>query len=185
MAAPTPQEAAELGRQLLQELCCERKDLDVARCEKLISQGADLGFDKDRSLSPLLRATRHGLPGVVTAILDRGVDVNEKDAWGWTALMVASSVGWADMAQLLIDRKADIHAVSDKEETPFSLAQKSGAKATEEVLIKAERRRQQDLAALDSLAAQFQEALMNAHIVQEPIKVGHALRLVSKGGAPS
>lgn len=165
----------------MQELCRDRKDVDVALCESLVLQGADLGFNDDRSLSPLLRATHHGLPGVVTAILDRGVDANEKDRWDWTALMIASKAGYADLAELLIGRKADIHAVTKKGETPFSLAQKSGAKATEQVLIKAERKRQQEQAEAERLAAQFQAALAVAHIAQSPITVGRPLQLKNPG----
>lgn len=162
----------------MQELCKDRNAVDAALCESLVLQGADVGFNENGSFSPLLGATRHGLPAVVSAILDRGGDVNGKDNWGWTALMIASKAGYADLAELLIGRGADIHAVTKKGETPFSMAKDSGAKATEQVLIMAERKRQQ--AEADSLVAQFQDALEKAHIAQEPIRVGHALRLVRR-----
>lgn len=178
--ALTPDEAEELGRKLMSNLCMDLKRVDVPAALDLIARGASLGFDDDRALSPLLRATHHNLLGVVDAILARGVDVNEKDRHGWTALMIAANYGHAQMAEFLAGKGADIHAVSLQGKTSFALAQENGFREVGDVLIRAERKRQQDIADAERLAAQFQEAVANAHIAQEPIKVGHALHLIKR-----
>jgi ankyrin repeat protein len=163
----------------MENLCGPRQNVDEGYCEQLVRQGADLGFNEDRTLSPLLLAARFGLWCVVDAILERGADANEKDRNGWTALMFAAQRGFADIVELLIEKGADIHAVSKKGETSFGLAQEKGNTGTQEVLIRTERARQQ--AETEAFAEEFQNEVARAHIVQAPIAVGHALRLVKRG----
>jgi ankyrin repeat protein len=52
-------------------------------------------------------AVTGGSTDEVRALLDAGVDVDRKYASDYTALMIASSYGYADIASILIDAKAD------------------------------------------------------------------------------
>ena len=80
---------------------------------------------------PLLPAAMSGDPLVVKALLEYGADVHLRDeSWGWTTLHVAVSAmtaGYAkgtaiEVAQLLLDQGADIHAQDNEGRTPLHLA---------------------------------------------------------------
>ncbi|HEY7289306.1 MAG TPA: ankyrin repeat domain-containing protein [Vicinamibacterales bacterium] len=59
-------------------------------------------------LTPMLLAARQGYSDVATALLDAGVDVNQRSAGdGTTALLIATINGQFDLAKMLLDRGAD------------------------------------------------------------------------------
>jgi hypothetical protein len=72
-------------------------------------------------------------------LLDRGADLEGRDAEGRTLLMLAASVDGAptDMIQALIARGADVNATSKKGQTAVSLASLRGNTAVIDVLLKA------------------------------------------------
>ena len=56
----------------------------------------------------LFEAVRKGDVAAVTAVLDRGADVNAKFRYGMTALFKAAERGHADVVKVLLDRGADV-----------------------------------------------------------------------------
>ena len=74
----------------------------------LIETGANYNF-KEKSLGKTsLRAAAHfGQTEMVQLLLDKGLDPNVRDDWGWTPLHVAIN---PETAKALIDGGADIHA---------------------------------------------------------------------------
>jgi hypothetical protein len=60
------------------------------------------------SSNVLLRAAKSGYHAKVDQLIEKGVDVNAQDEFGWTALMWASHEGHADVARSLIDAGADL-----------------------------------------------------------------------------
>ena len=56
----------------------------------------------------LFEAVRKGDAAAVTALLDKGADVNAKFRYGQTALFKAAEKGNADVAKVLIDRGVDV-----------------------------------------------------------------------------
>jgi hypothetical protein len=61
------------------------------------------------SFTPLMEAASLGKLPEVSALLDKGADVNAQNADGYTALMVAALQGHADVVLLLIDKGADVN----------------------------------------------------------------------------
>ena len=44
----------------------------------------------------------------VASLLAEGVEVNQRDRYGQTALMLAARYGWAEVVRLLLEHKADL-----------------------------------------------------------------------------
>lgn len=61
----------------------------------------------DNSIMPLIEAAYEGNTVQVQALLEEGANVNEKDASGRTALMIAANRGHTYVVQLLLDSGAD------------------------------------------------------------------------------
>src|SRR5678816_3179657 len=57
----------------------------------------------------LYEAVRKGDAAAVTAVLDKGADVNAKFRYGATALFKAAERGHTEVAKVLIDRGADVN----------------------------------------------------------------------------
>jgi len=79
----------------------------------------------------LIWAARNNLGSIAKLLLDRGVDVNERDVMGNTPLH--ASVKHPEMVELLVSRGADVNAVNLLGETPLHLAVKY--KKTVEILL--------------------------------------------------
>lgn len=69
----------------------------------LVAQNSKLELDDQ-----LWEATRKGDLAAVTALLDKGVDVNAKFRYGTTALFKAAERGHVSVVKLLLDRGADV-----------------------------------------------------------------------------
>jgi ankyrin repeat protein len=105
---------------------------DLHRVQGLLRQGADAnstsrGFqilsarDQDRRRRfdepPLIRAIQLDHPEIAAALLNKGADVNARDAAGTPALMLAVQQGQPDLVKLLLDGGADVHATDRRGNT--------------------------------------------------------------------
>lgn len=61
----------------------------------------------DKSPIPLLDASIKGEIANVESLIDNGVDLNERDNYGWTALQLAAAYGHSDIVSLLLRNGAD------------------------------------------------------------------------------
>jgi ankyrin repeat protein len=74
-------------------------------------------------LTPMLLAARQGYTEAATALLDAGVDVNQRSAGDKTsALLIATINGHFDLAKVLLDRGADPNLASENGATPLYAA---------------------------------------------------------------
>jgi ankyrin repeat protein/beta-lactamase regulating signal transducer with metallopeptidase domain len=91
----------------------------------------------------LLRAAADGNIEEVKSLISKGADINERGAWGNTALHYACMKGHADVARLLISEGAYVNAVSGSypgqprlnEMTPLHCAAASGDRQTIQLLL--------------------------------------------------
>jgi ankyrin repeat protein len=82
--------------------------------EMLLEAGANPNAALSSGETPLMTASRVGSTAAVKALLARGADANAKERLrGQTALMWAVAQQHADVVQVLIELKADLHARSD------------------------------------------------------------------------
>ncbi|KAF9582697.1 hypothetical protein BGW38_010874 [Lunasporangiospora selenospora] len=94
----------------------------------LIDQaGAGVDVPDREGESALLKASYTGNYSVVCFLLKRGANVHQRDKDGWTALHNASSKGFIDTAQVLLEKgEADINARSKMGHTPLINAASKG-----------------------------------------------------------
>jgi ankyrin repeat protein len=105
---------------------------DLHRVQGLLRQGADANStwrglqilsarDQDRRRRfdepPLIRALHLRHPEIAAALIDKGADVNARDAAGTPALMLAAPQGQPDLVKLLLDGGADVHATDRRGNT--------------------------------------------------------------------
>jgi ankyrin repeat protein len=64
------------------------------------------------SRTPLMRKAKRCNKEKVLALIEKGVDVNAKDKYGWTALIEASFCQDSELIRVLIDAGADVNATS-------------------------------------------------------------------------
>lgn len=83
----------------------------------------------------LIDAVEIGGKDEVLRLLDAGANIEVKDGWNWTALMVATRCDAIEIADLLISRGADIEAENDSGFTPLILASSNGAAETAGLLL--------------------------------------------------
>jgi ankyrin repeat protein/beta-lactamase regulating signal transducer with metallopeptidase domain len=90
-------------------------------------------------VSPLHQAAAKGDIEQVRSLISKGVDVNETDQTGQTALHLAARHGHKAVVELLLDRDADVHAQRKRwpqlGATPLHEAAKHGHKEIVEVLL--------------------------------------------------
>jgi ankyrin repeat protein len=101
---------------------------DIEKVSTLIQGGADVNIrDRRGRATPLMHAAAYGTLDTMRLLLDKGADVNARNAGNATALMWAVS----DLAKvrLLLDRGADVNIVSSSGRTALFLAALSDGSA--------------------------------------------------------
>src|SRR5262249_43206392 len=73
----------------------------------LLSSGLTANTAVDGN-APLLAATGENCADTVALLLERGADVNVKNADGWTPLIKAASANFPDVARVLLKHGADL-----------------------------------------------------------------------------
>lgn len=95
------EQGAELEPQRMVDLLIQRGVSDRDTLELLIEQGADLDARNEDGLAPLHRAVGQGRLELTTRLIRAGVDINQLDATGRTALDIAIANDHRDIAKLL------------------------------------------------------------------------------------
>ena len=72
----------------------------------------------------------------VVSLLDQGVDVNEVEAAGNTALHFAAYEGWGEGVELLLSLGAKINASNNAGDRPWHWAQNMGHEDIQDLLVK-------------------------------------------------
>jgi len=90
-------------------LAIENRNAAIA--ELLLKAGADPDSRLWSGVTPLMVATKSGKADMIALLLSHGADINARDSRrNQSALMWAIAFEYPDIAKLLIDRNADIHA---------------------------------------------------------------------------
>jgi len=94
-------------------LAIENRNSAIA--ELLLKAGADPDLRLWSGVTPLMVAAKSGKADLVALLLEHGADINARDSRrNQTALMWAIAFEYPQIAKLLIDRNADIHASTTK-----------------------------------------------------------------------
>lgn len=125
--APDPAAAEKLGQELLKEI---HGDADIAHIKKLIAMGANIEARDDKGNTPVLAAAFRAQNNVVKELLVAGANPDAENKTGGFALMLAGVMGPPenpDLAQMLIDHKADVNKTY-RNLTPLMWAAQRGFK---------------------------------------------------------
>ncbi|KFM61813.1 Death-associated protein kinase 1, partial [Stegodyphus mimosarum] len=116
----------------------------------LLSQGCNVLVNDDRSFGPLLSAMYNFLDDavpIVILVLDAGANINHRDEFGRTALLIAveqcsirsaadlakcKKYSYVDLSMLLIERGTDVNAADNFDRTALHLA----IRAKQEILVR-------------------------------------------------
>lgn len=102
---PTPEvsECEKAGKFLLALIESGEEQMAI----KKINEGAALGVKNRDGDTPLILATRAGLPNVVSLLIEKGVPVDELNRHGMTALHAAAINGATASAKMLLAANAN------------------------------------------------------------------------------
>jgi len=117
------------------------RDGEYAVVKRLLEQGKSVNAASTVSgATPLILAAQMGHEPIVDVLLEAGAMVNITDTVNGTALMYASSKGYAGIVHKLLQRGADENVKSPKDQldsTALALAAGNGHAAVLELLLKA------------------------------------------------
>lgn len=106
-----------------------KSDDNIAILEYLIRMGGDISAKDDLGTTPLIQASQVGAAKALKILIEKGANVNDRDAFGSTALhYAAKGSGSAEDEEslvALICRGAKIEARDKAGSTPFIVASKS------------------------------------------------------------
>ena len=106
--------------------------------ERLLKAGADPNLAQMSGMTPLMIASHTGNLEVVKSLLARGANVNaETTETKSSALMWAVAEPHPEIAKVLVEGRADVHASSSKGFTPLMFAAKNGDIEMAKLLIAA------------------------------------------------
>ena len=113
------------------------EDPDFAKM--LIDAGADVKIIDKIGMTLLMIAARNGhCPAEIARLfIAECVDVDARNIYGYTALMMAADNGRTEIAQLLIDAHADVNASTSYGETALIYAARNGHTEIAQLLIAA------------------------------------------------
>jgi ankyrin repeat protein len=83
----------------------------------------------------LMKSVMHDRIAEVRGALDAGAEVNERNNYGWTALMHAARLGNDEIVALLVDKGADINAADNDGWTALMRASHRGHTETVKLLL--------------------------------------------------
>lgn len=110
------------------------------KVKELISLGANVNAVNHSSGSPgrtiLMGAAENGHLEVVNLLLEKGAQIEAKNAKGNTALMIASELGQNAVVQRLLEQGAKVNKTNNTGFTPFMKAALFGRAQTMAILIK-------------------------------------------------
>jgi len=98
---------------------------DKAMVDILLQRGADPNLTKDKTALMIAAAddnVNDDIVSTVRVLLNRGANVNAKDAVGKTVLMIAAEKGIADTVRVLLDEGANVNAKDKTGATALMLA---------------------------------------------------------------
>ena len=119
------------------ELFAAIRDGDPDKVKQLVTGVPHLVRARDeRGITPLVLASYLGDLPTTEVLVEAGADVNVGGGTG-TALMGVAFRGHHAIAQYLIDKGADVHAVNDQGMTALTFARMGGKPDVEKLLIAA------------------------------------------------
>ncbi|HXJ72932.1 MAG TPA: ankyrin repeat domain-containing protein, partial [Candidatus Dormibacteraeota bacterium] len=121
------------GSPIVQSASPDPEALEINRLDTLIKESPDL-INARADTPPLHQAVRAHQARVATFLLERGADVNLRDNAGNTALCLAAQLGDRQMAELLIERNANVNLENQKN-TALLVAANNGFKSIVELLL--------------------------------------------------
>ena len=108
------------------------KDGDIEAVEQILGRHPERLERRNKSqLTPLLEAAWEGQVDVLTALIQRGADVNAKwnsfssEDGDWSGLHIAANAGQEEVARAMIRGGADINAKSVAGETALDVAHRT------------------------------------------------------------
>lgn len=101
----------------------KEKHIDTQKIDSIINEKAFFESVKSKNRNK------------ITQFINRGIDVNAKDEYGWSALMYTTDTDDYKTARLLIDSGADINIQDEDGQTPLMNSAFVNAKKTAELLI--------------------------------------------------
>jgi len=107
----------------------------------LLSQGVDVNAKDKEGFTPLILASDRNRPSVVQTLLDGNADVNAKCdcsgylSGGWTALMIASREGRADIVRMLVAKHAVVDLRNNAGRTALAAAAGKGDAEVARILL--------------------------------------------------
>lgn len=99
------------GRKEVLEVDKSRRVAEIKETEQ--------GGDNEARRTDLMEAVNQGRREKVVLLLAQGADVNARDSYGNTALILAARSGRSDIVRLLIDNGADVHQKDNVGNTPL------------------------------------------------------------------
>lgn len=100
----------------------------------LKARGIDVDLQANNGDTALMIAAYTANKVAVQALLDKGAAVNRA---GWTALHYAAAAGDNDIVNLLLDKSAELDALSPNKTTPIMMAARGGHIYTVKILLDA------------------------------------------------
>lgn len=91
--------------------------------EAFVQAGANVhATDKEKTTVLMHACSGRSNSTIVEYLIAHGVHINERDAYGCTAIMRATPKGDAEMVRILLDGGAEVNVESENHETPLTFA---------------------------------------------------------------